>query len=446
MELEGEEEGDDWDGEYESEDEEDLAAYAAAAKQAIEAQLFNETPTPAPTPAPKKVQNSKEAAAISTVRTILAALEHDSLAQSTLAASKVPELSADNLLDALRNMSTSGTVPRGAALPISRFLLNLAKSEVLFGALRHSDASSLHLKRKREAADADERANKRLRIDNHSLTKEVAEAVRTISQTISTTQPLSATVISSIQPHLHRVFLFSHSSSSLPGRNTNALQEISGLIQVLGVISGTQIGQESQNILTAVYPCVVDGCGKFFSRLYSLRAHQAIHMWKCVGCDAVFPGRDVFDKHKTPAEGNQPKAECITAAPIEAKKAFRSEEEGEIEADVISEIQTAVLRLHTPLQTCVSRALGAPMSVPPTNGHATLASVIAQAQLAQSRAAPPPAAPTTLSSVYGLSDEQTKQVKEAITNAASAAQAEAEAQAALEEDEEDAEEDEEGAS
>jgi hypothetical protein len=38
--------------------------------------------------------------------------------------------------------------------------------------------------------------------------------------------------------------------------------------------------------------------------------------------------------------------------------------------------------------------------------------------------------------MYGLSDEQTKQVKEAITNAASAAQAEAEAQAALEEDEE----------
>jgi len=38
--------------------------------------------------------------------------------------------------------------------------------------------------------------------------------------------------------------------------------------------------------------------------------------------------------------------------------------------------------------------------------------------------------------MYGLSDEQTKQVKEAINSAASAAQAEAEAQAALEEDEE----------
>ncbi|KAF8200008.1 hypothetical protein K438DRAFT_1521502, partial [Mycena galopus ATCC 62051] len=322
----------------------------------------------------------------------LASLEHDSVALSTLTTSKVPEFGGDGLLDILRNIAGSGKIPRGVALPISRALVTLAKSAVLFGSLRHSDAPSAQLKRKREEADADEHANKRLRISTHPLHVEVAEAVSVISQTITTSQTLGPPVIASIQPQLHRVFLFAVSSSAVPGPNTNALQELSGLIQVLGVLSGTQIGQESQNILTAVYPCLSSGCGKFFARLYSLRAHQRIHStWKCAACAKVFPRRDAIEKHKSAATDACASAEIVEVSDGEnarispGRRHSEEAEEGELEVDMIFEIQTTVLELHPLLQTHVARALGASAgqttsSSSSTNGQATLASVIAQAQ------------------------------------------------------------------
>ncbi|KAJ6594492.1 hypothetical protein B0H19DRAFT_1095770 [Mycena capillaripes] len=427
-------EEEDWDGEYEEEEEdEDLVAHAAEVTRRLEEQLWadigkakaDEVPAP-----PQIPPNPKEQAAVLTVRAILASLEHDSLAQSALATSKVPEFAGDSLLGILRNIADSGKIPRGVALPISRFLVSLAKSEILFGSLRQSHAPSLTLKRKREEADASERDTKRLCISNHPLYVDVAEAVRVISQSIPTSQTFAAPLIASIQPQLHRVFLFAVSSSAVIGPNQNALQEISGLIQVLGVLSGIQIAQTptaaSQNNSTAVHPCLVDGCGNFFAGLYGLRAHQRVH---------------------------------------DNSLSLNGAEEGELEAGLISETQTSVLGLHALLQAHVARALGAlPGQTPAsssdaTNGQATLASVIARAQLTQTRpptneaaatappnssapaSAPPPPPPAADSaaaslSMYGLSDEQTKQLEEAITNAASTAQAEAEAQAALEEDEE----------
>ncbi|KAJ6498769.1 hypothetical protein C8R45DRAFT_821091 [Mycena sanguinolenta] len=458
------EEEEDWDGEYEEEeDEDDLAAYAEQAKRAIEEQLFSTgTDTQPPVP-PTLPPNPKEQAAVLTVRAILASLEHDSLAQSALTASKVPEFPGDSLLDILRNIAGSGKIPRGVALPISRSLVTLAKSEALFGSLRHSDASSLQLKRKREEAEEGERAHKRMRISTHSLHVELTEAVRAITNTFTISPTLGPTVISSIQPQLHRVFLFAVSSSAVPGPNTTVLQEIGGLIQVLGVLGGTQITQESQNILTTVYPCLIGGCGKFFARVVSLRAHQPIHSsWKCTGCDQLFPRRDAINKHKT---SGQPKADCVSAEIVEVPPFAEADnakalpknrdceeaEEGELELDMISEIQAIVMGLHVPLQTHVARALGAASGQATSgaaNGQATLASVVAQAQRATtgapatdassvatnvsataSSSAPAPPAAT----VSGLSDEQTKQLNEAISNAASAAHAEAEAQ----EDEED---------
>ncbi|KAJ7028510.1 hypothetical protein C8F04DRAFT_61608 [Mycena alexandri] len=394
-EAEGQQEEGDWDGDYEEdeEDEEDLAAEAAEVARRLEAQLWadikaNGGPEPESTPAApgppiERPPNPKEIAAVQTVRAILASLEHDSLAHSTLAASKIPEFAGDSLLDILNNMAASGTIPPGVALPISRFLVSLAKSDVLFAALRHSSAPAQTLKRKREEADEGERARKRVFIGNHPLYVEVAEAVRVVEQTLSPLQtPLGPTLIASIEPQLHRVFLFAVSAATAPGNpHATPLQEISGLVQVLGVLSGIQIGGAQPNTTAnaetdataAVHPCLVAGCGKVFARPSNLLAHQPSH----------------------------------DSPPSKSAKA----EEGELDVDVLTAVQTVVLILHPLLQTHVARALSASSAVngsgasggAGTNGQATLASVIAAAQAQAQGAAvvspPPPvaavAAPTT---------------------------------------------------
>jgi len=163
-------------------------------------------------------------------------------------------------------------------------------------------------------------------------------------------------------------------------------------------------------------------------------------------------------------------------------------EEGEMDSDVIKFAQGAVLSLHKTLQAHVSGALGTTtehdvptMQVDPTGGQATLASVIARAQLqkmppsqapqqdnsamgaanhsttepfipvddgnyisASDSLAPSVESATVTApplSLYGLSEEQARLLEQAIANAASAAQAQAEAEAALEEQEEEYEED-----
>jgi hypothetical protein len=521
----------------------------------------------------------KSDAAVMTMKSILAFVENDTLARSFLSTSLVPASDGGNVLDALHDAVTSGFISKNVAAPLSQVMVSLARSEVLFGALRHSNASSIQLdkgKRKREEADEgqhsnDSRATKRQYVPSSDLQTQVTEAVRVVTQAFGTLHPqsLDSSLVSSIRLQLHQVFLFAVTSSAGGGPDMHALQEISGLIQVVGVLSGIQIGQtldgHSQNppppstsnpaypwlpsptptdIGTAVYPCLITGCRKTFSRLYSLRAHQRIHAlhrpfrckicpasfarnhdlkrhvrlhdkkaWKCGGCMKVFSRRDAIKRHKDGSKARGSKSgECLDAQvlevetnPEDGEEAVREErraklwngiatsnaaspsylgyhdgsqvEEGEIQPSIISAIQSAVISLHGLLQTHVGNALGSPMgqaAVPPMDpagSQATLASVIARAQLQTlpldvnstpctvdqlvSNATPSavhaatPAAETGTSiggamamapipslSMYGLSDDQTKMLEEAIANAAAAAQAQAEAEAALEEEEE----------
>lgn len=521
----------------------------------------------------------KSDAAVMTMKSILAFVENDTLARSFLSSSLVPTSDGGNVLDALQDAVTSGIIHKRVAVPLSQVMVSLARSEVLFGALRHSNASSIQLdrgKRKREEVDEgqhpnDFRASKRQYVSSSDLQTQVNEAVRVITQAFATSpsQSLDSSLVSSIRLQLHQVFLFAVTSSAGGGPEMHALQEISGLIQVVGVLSGIQIGQtldgHSQNthpasasnpaypwlpsptptdIGTAVYPCLITGCNKTFSRLYSLRAHQRIHAlhrpfrckicpasfarnhdlkrhvrlhdkkaWKCGGCLKVFSRRDAIKRHKDGSKSRGSKSgDCLDAQvlevetnPEDGEEAVREErraklwngiatskttspsylgyhdgsqvEEGEIQPSVISGIQSAVISLHGLLQSHVGNALGSPMGqavVPPmdpTGSQATLASVIARAQLQalppdvnstpstvdpldisatpSAVDAPTPATETATSidgptamapipslSMYGLSDDQTKMLEEAIANAAAAAQAQAEAEAALEEEEE----------
>ncbi|KAF8893510.1 hypothetical protein BD779DRAFT_1506650 [Infundibulicybe gibba] len=513
----------------------------------------------------------KEEDIITTVKAILFNLESDPVARDTLSSTTISDSGSENVLDVLQRTAASGVVPRAVTRQLSAVILTLARSEVLFGGLRHSNASAIHLdrgKRKREETEGqDIRAHKRPYAPGGDLQTQVTDAVNIITTTLggTTSQSLDSSLVASIRLQLHQVFLFAVTLSAGGGREMNALQEISGLIQVIGVLSGIQIGQtpdshtdpfppnpahpwlpgQPPDIGTAVYPCLVVGCRKIFTRLYSLRAHQRVHAthrpfrcticpasfarnhdlkrhiklhekkaWKCGGCNKSFSRRDAIKRHKNGSKTRGPKSEaCVDAEIIEVEleeeegeetvreerraklwngiavhqtpeasglptaRHYRDDstaEEGEILPHVVLGIQTAVMSLHGLLQAHVGSALGTPVSslsepTDPTGGQATLASVIARAQLqnipqectpnalnldptlATVSPSPTPASdgptgpivPNTVAdgppslTLYGLSDEQTRLLEQAIASAASAAQAQAEAEAALEEEDDD---------
>ncbi|KDQ59107.1 hypothetical protein JAAARDRAFT_128119 [Jaapia argillacea MUCL 33604] len=472
------------------------------------------------------------------MKTILEYASRDALVRATLSSTFVPKAHGASVFDVLNGSVASGAVAKGVAKPLSDLLVVLARSEALFSSLRNSDAPAQHLdkgKRKREEVgghdDVDERIPKRPMFTHHydQFQSQVQDAVRIITNALTTNpnpqdRPLEPSLIASIQLQLHQVFLFAVTSSAGgSGHEVNVLQEISGLIQVLGVLSGIQIGQagtggpsnitspaqtyavlassqpQTTDIGTAVYPCLVPSCGKTFSP------------WKCAGCDKVFSRRDAIKRHKNTASTKGPDhAACVDSEVEEVEVSGDDEgrrarmwggprgdghpgahgfgdggllgEEGEISPDVIKQLRAAVISLHPYLQAHVTSALGMPAASGPSTiaattdngndftGQATLASVIAKAQtqalptqanssttedmlLSQSghrsEEAPANQSPQDADSqgsssltLYGLSDEQTKLLEEAIASAAAAAQAQAEAEALAEEEEDYDDEDE----
>ncbi|THH17893.1 hypothetical protein EW146_g2989 [Bondarzewia mesenterica] len=287
--------------------------------------------------------------AIMTMKSVLAFASKDPLASSTLSAAIVPDSNGANILDVLTRTVASGTVTKNVAKRLSHLLVSLARSDALFSSLRHSNASSIQLeqgKRKREECDPDDgdsggRTSKRpMFVQNHyDLYTRIDEASRIIAHALnpisSPDKPIDPTVISSVQLQLHQVFLFAVTFAARGGPEMNVLQEIGGLIQVLGVLSGIQIGGPSPPVLpqhshgsalpphtpppwippgappgaisplsdigTAVYPCLVPSCHKTFSRLYGLRAHQRVHSidrpFRCDQCPASFARNHDLKRH-----------------------------------------------------------------------------------------------------------------------------------------------------
>ncbi|PPQ63677.1 hypothetical protein CVT24_004563 [Panaeolus cyanescens] len=341
------------------------------------AQLGSEPTLGAPVAPAPAYTHRKEEAILATMKTILGLVENDPPAKNILSSTVLPD--GQNVLWVLQSCCNSASIPKGVAGQLSQLLVALARSDALFGNLKHSNASAIQLdkgKRKREEQDEGRNmhapAYKRMYVPDTDLYAQMNDAVRVVGQTFSASpiQALDPGLVASIRLQLHQIFLFAVTSAPSAGVNMHGLQEIAGLIQVIGVLSGIQIGQAPQvvhqssaypwnqghpqpvpDIGTAVYPCLVAGCHKIFSRLYSLRAHQRVHSshrphrcnacpasfarnhdlkrhlrlhdnkaWRCEGCHKVFSRRDAIKRHKTGTKNRGPRSEiCLVAEVVEVQ-------------------------------------------------------------------------------------------------------------------------------
>ncbi|THH01103.1 hypothetical protein EW026_g1544 [Hermanssonia centrifuga] len=336
----------------------------------------------------KKSQNKKQDAALLTVRTILSFAFKDPVVRATLATSIIPAAENASVLDILTRCASSNSISKALARPLSDAVVSLAKSEVLFSSMRNSDAPSIQLdkgKRKRDRVDegsTDGRYLKKAAIEYPDLPSQISEAVRIITSALSTQPPTNhppeSGVVSSIQYQLHQVFLFAMTSAPRARpEQAHALQELGGMIQMLGILTNIPIGptpppwaptapvaSPPPDIGTAVYPCLIHSCLKTFHRLYSLRTHQRAHAlvnrpyrcnscpasflrnhdlkrhiklhdktaWKCSGCGKMFSRRDAIKRHQdTRGRGGKGHADSACAS-ADIEEVEVDKEEGEEDA------------------------------------------------------------------------------------------------------------------
>lgn len=355
-------------------------AEAAAASKATtrsnvpaEATASSSTTTSYP---PLPIPDKKVHEALKTMRLILKDVANDPLARATLSATLVPDVDppGTSVLDAFGTAVAANAIPKDVARPLSHLLVSLARSDALFAALRHSERSSVQLELGKRQRDDDHDGAPPLKRHFplplpqavpapvpmatsvlYALHTQLDGASRAIISALTgpacpPTGPPPPALIASIQFPLHQVFLF---AMTVAGPARNALQELGGLIQALGVLSGVPIGGSSSGPTpstpwaghppgTSVYPCGFPGCGKTFARLYSLRAHARSHSaerpfrcarcpaafarnhdlkrherlhedraWQCTGCAKAFSRRDALTRHRNTAATRN--SACATA-------------------------------------------------------------------------------------------------------------------------------------
>lgn len=370
MDMENQDSGDEADGDEDNDEIlQRLNAKLWADINAATADMAGNTPQPNASLAGQTTRFEKAQAAIVTMKSILAILEADPFAKSVLKQACLPDSPGQNVLDLLTGAVATGTIFDGIAQPLSNVLRTLSQSDALTVTTTEPSSSILKGKRKRGDLEEDVRSSKRVGLDSQDLQTQISAAIHFVSEKLgeNSESALDASTVYSIQMPLYQIYLFSVTASAIVGQQSNALQELSGLIQLVGVISGVQItapisvlpslaGSDSNDskmvltwhpstqsrlsdIGTAVYPCLVPSCRKTFSRLYSLRTHrQSMHVgddvlrcetcsvlfatqyelkkhvkehtkkvWRCAGCQKTFARKDGIKRHQKTADSRKDK-------------------------------------------------------------------------------------------------------------------------------------------
>ncbi|KAF8754377.1 Acetamidase formamidase [Rhizoctonia solani] len=510
---------------------------------------------------------------IETIKTMLSLALSDPHVHYALMTTIVPGPVANgaNLYTILSNSVMEGRVNPELAQPLSILISALASGSMMVSsehqyahtAPQDVGGTSPSLKRKRDPTDEGQtwptnppynpsvqslhtpqptrsQASEELLARIQSATTSILQVLDPL---LAVGQSLNQSVISSIQRPLHQVYSF---VSTCPQQHegpsgSGTLQEIGGLIQVIGILNEVPIAQSMEGqaasdagasgsgraaIGTAIYPCST--CPKAFGKLSLLRAHERTHsegrpyrceyagcpasfarnhdlrrheksherqMFRrvCGGCDRLFSRRDALRRHKAndkaldecreapmdtstvTHDGDPPRVTRVWQNhPESCDWSKESEfEEGEIQPEAIANARYIAGTLYQTLQRHVSKGLntgGIPEQPEnqssgqqvsnrlPSDGPApqTLAEgeqpgaveSPSQSTLAGSieeRTNPTeepegcnsPADDTTIVKAvstlpgYGLDDEHTSLLEQAIAVAAQAAQAQAEAEAAL---------------
>lgn len=503
---------------------------------------------------------------IETIKTMLSLALSDPHVHYALMTTIVPGPIANgaNLYTILSNSVLEGRVNPELAQPLSILISALASGSMLVASESqypphpsHSgfDASASPLKRKRDPTDegqvwpvhpaynpsvqpvhapqpARSHPSEELVTRIQTATSDVLQVLDPL---LAADQSLSQPAVSSIQRQLHQVYSFVSTcpqQQSEESAGGGSLQEIGGLIQVIGILNGVPIAQStdgagptdsdstrggrgaSNTIGTSIYTCST--CSKAFNKLSSLRAHERTHsegrpyrceyagcpasfarnhdlrrheksherqMFRCRGCDRLFSRRDALRRHKanekaldecrdTPMDtstvqhdGDPPRVTRVWQNHPDGGDWSRESEfeDGEIQLEAIANARHIVGTLYATLQRHVTKGLSTGADVelpnhqaPPSASQSEPPDPVEPAPPApvpadtpQKAAAAdtgtsdvPPGLPTDSKTAltlpgYGLDDEHTSLLEQAIAVAAQAAQAQAEAEAALYEEFED---------